>query len=203
MYIDKFPVWFGRFCSLFISFKLINKYNFWKDKFYNEIMKHAFQHFGTKSIICSYAKIVCGRKIVIGDNVGIGRYGVIEAYGPGETLITISDGCCLGDMNHLTAYTGIYLGKNVLTGRRVTISDNGHGTFDKSSLDTAPLKRTVYSKGGVKIGDNVWIGENCTILANVHIGNGAVIGANAVVTTDIPAYSCAVGVPAKVIKTLK
>lgn len=166
-------------------------------------MKKAFQSFGSQSIICSHAKIVCGKKIVVGDNVGIGRYGVIEAYGPGDTLIIISDGCCLGEMNHLTAYTGIFLGKNVLTGRRVTISDNGHGIFEKHSLDTAPLKRPVTSKGGVIIGDNVWIGENCTILANVHIGNGAIIGANAVVTSDIPAYSCAVGVPAHVVKKLK
>lgn len=52
------------------------------------------------------------------------------------------------------------------------------------------------------IDDNVWIGENVVVLSGVHIGKGSIIAANAVVTKDIPPYSMAVGVPAKVIKTL-
>lgn len=51
-----------------------------------------------------------------------------------------------------------------------------------------------------KIGNDVWIGQNAVIMAGVNIGDGAVIGAGAVVTKDIPDYAIAVGVPAKVIK---
>lgn len=54
--------------------------------------------------------------------------------------------------------------------------------------------------GEVTIGNDVWIGAGAKILANVHIGDGAVIGSNAVVTSDIPANAIAVGVPAKVIR---
>ena len=52
------------------------------------------------------------------------------------------------------------------------------------------------------IGDNCWIGENVIVLPGVHIGDGSIIGAGAVVTHDIPNYSLAVGNPAKVIKKL-
>ena len=64
-----------------------------------------------------------------------------------------------------------------------------------------PLKRPIVSKGPVRIGDNVWIGDKATILPNVSIGNGAIIAANAVVTKDVPPYSVAAGNPAKIIKT--
>ena len=52
----------------------------------------------------------------------------------------------------------------------------------------------------VVIGDDVWIGERVIIMPGVHIGSGSIIGANAVVTHDIPPYSIAGGVPARVIK---
>jgi acetyltransferase-like isoleucine patch superfamily enzyme len=66
-----------------------------------------------------------------------------------------------------------------------------------------PMMRPLISKGKVIIGDNVWIGEGAMILPNVHIGEGAIIAANSVVTKDIPAYSIAVGIPAKIIKNIK
>lgn len=58
----------------------------------------------------------------------------------------------------------------------------------------------IYSKGAIVIGDNVWIGEKAAILAGVTIGEGAIIGANAVVTKNIPPYSIAAGIPARIIK---
>ena len=54
--------------------------------------------------------------------------------------------------------------------------------------------------GEVTIGDDVWIGAGAKTLMNTHIGTGAVIGANAVVVSDIPDYAIAVGIPARVVK---
>ncbi len=55
-------------------------------------------------------------------------------------------------------------------------------------------------KGNIVIGNDVWIGYKATIMAGVHIGNGAIIGANSVVIKDVPAYSIVGGNPAKVIR---
>ena len=53
------------------------------------------------------------------------------------------------------------------------------------------------------IEDNVWIGEKASIMPGVHIGKGAIIAANSVVTHDVPAYAVVAGIPAKVIKQFK
>lgn len=52
----------------------------------------------------------------------------------------------------------------------------------------------------VYIGDDVWIGDRVTVLPGVHIGNGCIIAAGAVVTKDVPEYTVAAGVPARVVK---
>ena len=59
--------------------------------------------------------------------------------------------------------------------------------------------REIYSEP-VTIGNDVWIGENVSILMGIKIGDGAIIGAHALVTKDVPPYSIAVGVPAKILR---
>ena len=61
----------------------------------------------------------------------------------------------------------------------------------------------VHTGGRIIIEEDVWIGSNCNILPNVLIGKGSIIGAGSVVTKNIPEYSIAAGVPAKVIKSRK
>ena len=92
------------------------------------------------------------------------------------------------------------IGKNLLTGRWVTITDNSHGNTDYESLVSPPSQRTIVSKGDVTIGDNVWIGDKATILPGVTIGDGVVVAANSVVTKDVPAYCVVAGNPAKIVK---
>lgn len=115
--------------------------------------------------------------------------------------IIIGKNCHFGFNNHITSINNITIGNNLLTGKWVTITDNSHGEITKEQMLQDPLKRPVVSKGPVRIGDNVWIGDKATILPNVSIGNGAIIAANAVVTKDVPPYSVAAGNPAKIIKT--
>jgi hypothetical protein len=57
-----------------------------------------------------------------------------------------------------------------------------------------------YSRGDIVIGNDVWIGANCTIMDNITIGNGAVLAAGSVVTKSVPPYAIVGGNPAKVIK---
>ena len=114
--------------------------------------------------------------------------------------IEIGKNCCIGDYNHITCINKIIIGNNLLTGKWITITDNSHGTTDKKSLLSSPIKRFLHSKGPVIIGNNVWIGDKASILPGVTIGDGAVIAANAVVTRDVPAYTVVGGNPAKLLK---
>lgn len=68
------------------------------------------------------------------------------------------------------------------------------------TVSTYPEFSAVFSRGHISIGSDVWMGMNVTILDNVSIGHGAVIGANSVVSSDIPPYAIAVGNPCKVVK---
>lgn len=103
---------------------------------------------------------------------------------------------------HISSINKIIIGDNVLMASFVYISDHSHGEITRAELALPPLERPLYSKGPIIIGNNVWIGEKVCILPNVKIGNSAIIGANSVVTKDIPPYSVAAGSPAKVIKQL-
>ena len=115
------------------------------------------------------------------------------------TLI-IGKQCCFGDFNHVTCVNKISIGDYLLTGKWVTITDNSHGLSGMDIQKYPPIERPLYSKGPVIIGNNVWIGDKATILPGVTIGDGAIIGANAVVTKDVPPYSVVAGNPARIIK---
>lgn len=116
--------------------------------------------------------------------------------------LTIGKNCHFGAHNHITCINNISIGDNLLTGKWITITDNSHGTTDIETLHIAPIKRPLYSKGSVVIGNNVWIGDKATILPGVTIGDGAVIAANAVVTKDVEPYTTVAGNPARVIKNI-
>ena len=154
--------------------------------------------FGQNSLLAKDVSILRGKNIHIGNNCSIQSHCTLETTGTGK--IEITDGLSLGEYSHITSANGITIGKNLLTGRFVLITDNSHGenkTIDE--LNIAPLQRPIYSKGKILIGDNVWIGDKASILAGVTIGNGAIIAANAVVTKDVPAYGVAAGIPARII----
>lgn len=154
----------------------------------------------------------CPECISIGAGTYFGDYFFLTAWKRWSTkmqgcqsfspAIEIGENCNFGAFNHITCINKITIGKNVLTGKWVTITDNSHGSIDLDSLKEKPLLRPLYSKGTVTIGNNVWIGDKATILPNVTIGDGAVIAANAVVTKDIPPYTVVGGNPARIIKQL-
>lgn len=73
-------------------------------------------------------------------------------------------------------------------------------TFPMKVQVTKELQMEAISKGDIIVDDDVWIGYGATILSGVHIGQGAVVAAGAVVTKDVPPYAIVGGVPAKVIK---
>lgn len=140
--------------------------------------------------------------ISIGKNTIFNDYFYLTAWKQKDNspLLDIGECCCFGAFNHITCYNTIKIGNNCLTGKWVTISDNNHGDTNYNTLVLPPQKRQIVTKGPVIIGNNVWIGDKVSILSGVTIGDGAIIASNAVVTQDIPPYSVAGGVPAKIIK---
>lgn len=147
--------------------------------------------------------------VKIGSGCYIDAYNVIECSARLEKdgkvhtpELTIGSRCNLGEYNHITAVNRIAIGDNLLTGRFVLISDNSHGGFEMEELNIHPSRRKIDSKGEVVIGNNVWLGDKVSVLPGVRIGNGCIIGANSVVTHDVPDYSIAAGNPAKVLKSI-
>lgn len=166
--------------------------------------KCLFKRIGYNCILAKDVRITNGKNIYLGDNCSIQEHCVIETVFnmPKPPKLKIGNGMSLGQYSHITCATSVEIGTNLLTGRFVLITDNAHGKSTREILRIAPMQREIYSKGPIKIGDNVWIGDKVSIMPGVTIGDGAIIAANSVVTHDVPAYSLAAGIPAKIIKQL-
>jgi acetyltransferase-like isoleucine patch superfamily enzyme len=92
----------------------------------------------------------------------------------------------------------IVIEDDVLLGPNVSIYSSTHNFEDI----TQPVKEQGYNVSGVLLKKGCWVGVNSVILPGVTIGQNSVIGANSVVTKDVPDFSIAVGSPAKVIRNL-
>lgn len=124
-----------------------------------------------------------------------GRFCRFDLEGTKPTLF-IGDNCEMGDMTHIVAHEKLEIGNNVLIASKCFISDTNHGVYKGEKQDspsTPPNSRALHTNP-VKIGNNVWIGENVVILAGSQIGDGCIIGANAVISGVIPCNSMAVGI---------
>lgn len=174
---------------------------------YTGFKKPFFKKFGDSVI--KPCRLLSGMQFIeVGNNVVIEKGITLTAINrrnsqKSSPSIVISDGCCIGEYAHITAFATIIIGKNVLTGKNILISDNSHGhLLSRDELKTPPMRRNLSVKGPVVIGDNVWIGSKASILSGVTIGEGCVVAANSVVTKDVPPYSIVAGCPAKIIKQL-
>ena len=99
---------------------------------------------------------------------------------------------------YVVARHALSIGDNCFFAEMVTIHDENHIVGRGSE----PVAERGFTEAPVVIGNNVWVGPKATILQGVHIGDNAVIGANAVVTRDVPANTVATGIPARVTCTL-
>jgi acetyltransferase-like isoleucine patch superfamily enzyme len=203
----RFIVVLGKSWSYIYSYKLNRKLSNIKIILYSAWISREFKSFGVRSRIYSVSSLVGGKYISIGERSLLGTRTVLTAWDKyGSDLFTpqifIGDNVNIGDDCHITAINSIKIGNNVLTGKKITITDSAHGKNDFEFLSIPPAERPLYSAGPVIIDDAVWIGDKVTILANVHIGKNAIIGANAVVTKDIPANCVAGGIPARILKQL-
>ncbi len=196
----------GKFFGLVFSHKFSSLLNQLWNTFYSGWVAIGMKK--TNKIKLEYPAFIVGhRYISIGKNFSSRGRLRIEAY---DTFlqqqfspsIIIGNNVCFNFDCHVGCIDKVIIKDNVLIGSRVLIIDHAHGELIKDYLNVAPALRNLTSKGPVVIEENVWIGEGAAILPNVTVGANSVIGANAVVTKDVPANSIAIGIPARVIKTI-
>lgn len=156
-----------------------------------------------KNLQVSYPVSTLGlENISIGDNFKAGERLKLRTFSNWEghsftPHIRIGNNVSIETDCHISAINRVEIGDGVLMASFVYISDHSHGKVTSEDFTTPPLERQLYSKGAIKIGNDVWLGEKVTVLPGVEIGEGSIIGANSVVTHNIPPHTIACGAPAR------
>jgi acetyltransferase-like isoleucine patch superfamily enzyme len=167
----------------------------------NVCIEHGYQFSAGKSLILEdgvYINALSTNGIVLGDNVSIGKRGIIigtaivAKKGVGVKIgnnVGINSSCYIGGQG------GVSIGDDVIIGPDVKIFSENH-----NYIADALIRKQGVTRKETKIEENCWVGAGVIILCGVIIHSGCVIAAGSVVTHDIPANSIAAGIPAKVIK---
>jgi len=140
--------------------------------------------------------ISIGHDTLIGPDVALSAGMVPGQECISEIVVSIGDRCLIGRGSGIVGHFSITIGNDVWTGHHVYITDQNHGYEDISR----PISQQSQPERPVSIGDGSWLGFGVVVLPGVTIGKHVVIGANSVVTHDIPDYSVAVGSPARVVR---
>lgn len=165
-----------------------------------------FRNIGTNCSFGTGSFILGEQFISIGNEFHAGSYFRIEAISKRGTQvfspsIEIGDNVTIEDFCHIGCIEKIRLGSGTMIASRVYISDHNHGNITPEDFNSIPAKRPLSSKP-IVIGKNVWLGEGCSILPGVSLGNNVIVGASAVVTHSFPDNCVIAGVPARIIKQL-
>jgi acetyltransferase-like isoleucine patch superfamily enzyme len=159
-------------------------------------LQRYFTRHGSGNMISSKADFrnTDGAVLEIGNDCSILDYAFFQLTKPAPKVI-IGDRTVIGRHTMITAKNSIRIGNDVLIGAYVQIIDHNHGF---AAGVTIREQRAII--GSVGIGNDVWIGAGAKILSGVTIGDGAIIGSNAVVTADVESNAIVGGVPARLIR---
>ncbi len=186
----------------FIKMPLHTKIRKVRIKLYYLFAKKNWGGYGNGSIVEKPMFIMGKKNIYIGCNVQIrdgARIEAISEYGEQKLtpVIRIGDNTSIEQRLHMTCANQITIGHDVTISADVLITDNSHGIQSiNQNVRLQPLEVRI-----TEIGDYSFIGAGCKILAGVNIGKNSIVGANSVVTRDVPNYCMVAGVPARILKT--
>jgi acetyltransferase-like isoleucine patch superfamily enzyme len=141
---------------------------------------------GMKLLILGAGSVRVGSKVVIDQDA------TLECRGS----LVVGSGTVFGHHVTIGVRDTVTIGCDCLIAEMVSIRDHDHGYHDAA----LPMRDQEPLVASVVIGDDVWIGSKATITRGVHIGPGAIVGANSVVTKDVSAGTVVGGVPARVIR---
>jgi len=173
--------------------------------FYRLAKRISEQNFIDKSSILSKSCYLSGSRLEGSVNIG-SRCKIYRAFIEGK--VEIGDYSSVWGPNIVitSKINPVKIGKFCSVARNVSIQEYDHNVnmistyhINRNILDK-PVTKELSSKGAIIIGNDVWIGAGAVILSGVSIGDGVVVGANSVVTKNIPDYAIVGGNPAQVIK---
>lgn len=165
------------------------------------------------NILCAIYNIKCGKgyyigphlhvynikkKLTIGKKVKISAYTTLLCVTP-EARISMGDNIRIAHHLQISCAKSVIICSDINIGPYVFITDHNH-KFEDPKIPVKDQGISIQENARIEIGSGSWIGTKVTIIGNVRIGRHCVIGANSVVTKDIPDYCVAAGVPAKVIR---
>ena len=169
-------------------------------RFFTRLFRSHFAEFGQGSYIDGPSWIRGGESISIGNDVQIwraSRFDVVNAEA-GRIVIEIGDGVVLNPSIRISGAKSVRIGPGVGISSNCFITDNDHYSPDPT---IGAVANTHVIAAPTSIGAHAWIGEKACVLKGVTIGTHSIIGAGSVVVRDVPPFSIAAGVPARVIKT--
>ncbi len=176
---------------------------------YSAYIRHQCRQCGELKLGSTQLHLFGLRYMEFGDQVEMhfnARVQCIDYFQPTDQhfkpRLILHDHVVVQAMCHIGCIDRVEIGEWSTMGARCYITDHTHGGTSREELLLPPRKRPLVSRGPVKIGKYVHLGEGVCVMPGVTIGDYSVIGAGAVVTRDIPPFSIAVGSPAKVIKQI-
>ncbi|MBE9113659.1 acyltransferase [Nodosilinea sp. LEGE 07298] len=137
-----------------------------------------------------------GNNITLKDNVSIDRYVDIRIFSGYGGFVEVGENSYIAPFVFIGGPGKVQIDRDCLIASHSTIIANNHN-FDNLDI---PIHSQGFTCKGIHIEEGCWIGSGVRVLDGVTIGRGSVIGAGTVVTKDIPPFSVAAGVPAKVIR---
>lgn len=151
---------------------------------------------GQSVYIGKHCSLKGNQHIILEDSVTVRPYTQIWSGG----AVRIGKGSEIGERCRISIANSLVIGEKVLLSPNVYITDCDH---EYRNVEVPVIDQGVVQRGQkVSIGEGTYIGINAVIVGDVRIGKHCVIGANSVVTKDVPDYCVAVGSPAKVIKRM-
>jgi acetyltransferase-like isoleucine patch superfamily enzyme len=173
-----------------------------RSKCFSVLISGAFARFGKRTVLMLPLRVKGENRIAIDEEVFIGAGSWLQTHPDEENqaiAISIGRGTSIAGNCVISAVRSVRLEEEVLLARNVYISDHIH---KYSEIATAILAQGVDKILPVLIQRGAWLGQNVVICPGVTVGEGAVIGANSVVTKDVPSRCIAAGAPARIVKMI-
>ncbi len=150
---------------------------------------------GTGSVLEDDVLVFTPGSVHVGADVYVGHLAIFKAYPEGS--LVLGDGCWVGEQTYMNSAGGITLGTDVGVGIGVRIISSMHEEEGRQ----VPILHARIGLAPVVVGDDCDLGVGSILLPGVTLGRGVQVGAGAVVTSDLPDYAVAAGVPARVLRS--